>query len=610
MKRAIQLYLILLTLSACEKSAENHSEKILQVERSLSTPVHIEGDSLWTIEERMAKYGVPGVSLAVIYNGKIAWTKAYGVMHKERKEPVTTTTLFQAGSISKPVAAYGALRVAAAGKINPEENVNTYLTTWKLPDNEFTQKQAVHLKHLLSHTGGVTVHGFLGYSPDLPVPTLVQVLNGEPPANSPPIRVDKLPGEGFRYSGGGYSIMQQMLIDVEGKPFPQIMDELVHGPLGMTNSTYQQPLPSDKLKLAATGYVPNGTMTQGERHTYPEMAAAGLWTTAEDLAKFAIEVQRAYKREPGAVLDKETATMMVTPYIGEDYGLGLGITKFKDEIYFGHGGWDEGFSAEMTAHRDKGYGVVVLTNANQPPFIFELIRAVALTYQWDGYITTYTQLPVTDEDIQKMKGRYRYDQSIVGRYRYDVDAVSTIYSDDGQLYYQYTGQEPMKLFKVTDSTFVRRERTAQIQIVENPADGKPYLVFRSDNQPVEFNRPIMAGGEKVPQEWFLEGNYSKALEAYLAFVKANPNDPVINERTLNDRGYNYLFENQVARAKEIFRINMTLYPQSANAVDSFAEACMKKGDTDEAIKFYKKTLAMNPDNPNAVKNLKELEGKK
>lgn len=339
----IILFVGIILFSACTKPAEDHGARISQVEKSLVTPVYVEGDSLWTIEERMAKYGVPGVSIAVIHNGKIAWTKAYGVMHKERKEPVTTTTLFQAGSISKPVAAYGAMRIAASGKINAEENVNTYLKSWKLPDNEFTAKQPVHLKHLLSHTGGVTVHGFLGYSPDLPVPTLVQVLNGEPPANSPPIRVDKLPGEGFRYSGGGYSIMQQMLIDVEGKSFPQIMDEWVHGPLAMTNSTYEQPLPPEKLKLAAAGYVPNGTMTKGERHTYPEMAAAGLWTTAEDLAKFAVDIQRSYKGESGAVLGKETATLMLTPYIEEHQGLGPGLSKRKDEFYFGHGGWDEGF---------------------------------------------------------------------------------------------------------------------------------------------------------------------------------------------------------------------------------------------------------------------------
>lgn len=587
-----------IVLFGCSTGSDE-SARIQQVEKSLSPPVRIEGDTLWTIEERMKHYGVPGVSIAVIYGNKIAWTKAYGVMHKERKEPVTTQTLFQAGSISKPVAAYGAMRIAASGKIDPEENVNTYLKTWKLPENEFTQKQHVHLKHLLSHTGGVTVHGFLGYSPDLPVPSLVQVLNGETPANSPPIRVDKLPGEGFRYSGGGYTIMQQMLMDVEGKPFPQIMDEQVHGPLGMTNSTYEQPLPAEKLKFAATGYVPDGTMTKGERHTYPEMAAAGLWTTAEDLALFAIEIQKAWKGDPDAVLSKEIALAMLTPFIAEDRGLGPGIEKHDDEIYFGHGGWDEGFSSDMIAHRDKGYGVVVLTNANQPDFISELIRSVALVYAWDKFVPTYKPLPLSAADADR----------VVGRYRYDADGVSTLFNKDGKLFYQYTGWKPMEMFKVSDSTYARRERTALIQIMKSPDSEMEHLVFRSA-EPLEFIRPRMAEGDKVPYEWFLEGNYKQALTAYQAYVKANPADPVINQQRLNGRGYGLLSEDKIAQAKELFRINMLLYPSSPKVYDSYAEACMKNGDKEEAISNYKKTLAMQPDNPNAVKNLEELLNKK
>lgn len=591
---------LMILVSACTGPTENQSAQINQVERSLVTPVHIEGDSLWTIEERMAKYGVPGVSIAVIYDNKIAWTKAYGVMHKERKEPVTTATLFQAGSISKPVAAFGALRIVAAGRINAEENVNTYLKSWKLPDNEFTAKQPVHLKHLLSHTGGVTVHGFPGYSPGEPVPTVVQILNGEAPANTPAIRVDKLPGESFRYSGGGYTIMQLMLSEVEGKPFTDIMNEQVLQPLGMTHSTYEQPLPPEKLKLAATGYIPDGTMTKGERHTYPEMAAAGLWTTAEDLAKYILDIQRAYRGEAGTVLGREMAAQMVTAYTNSPHGLGPGVTKFNDEDYFGHGGWDEGFSSDMIAHRDKGYGVVILTNSSHPPFISELMRAVALTYHWDDYVPSYKPLPLTNDDMQK----------VVGRYRYDADGVATLYIDDGKLYYKYFNLDPMQMFRVTDSTYIRRERTAQIQIMNNPADGKPNLVFRSANQPIQFTRPLMADGEKVPSEWFFEGDYKKALDAYQAYIKANPNDPVINEQNLNERGYDLMFEGKTALAKELFRINMTIFPASANAVDSFAESCMKNGDTDEAIRFFKKTLAMNPNNPNAVKYLKELDAKK
>lgn len=598
--RNVILFLAALVVGSCtsRQPAADESSKIRQVETSLVPPVRIEGDSLWTIESRMAHYGVPGVSIAVIVDNKIAWSKGYGVMHKERKEPVTTATLFQAGSISKPVAAYAALRLVHEGKLDPEGDVNQYLVSWKLPDNEFTQKQKVTLNQLLSHSGGVTVHGFPGYPPGVPVPTLVQVLNGEAPANTPPIRVDKLPGEGFRYSGGGYCIMQQMLIDVEAKTFPEIMQEKVLGPLQMTSSTYEQPLPADRLPLAATGYLPDGTMTQGERHTYPEMAAAGLWTTAEDLARFAIDVQQAYHGQSEKVLEKE-AVAMLTPYHSENTGLGMRVDKHGEDIYFGHGGWDEGFSSDMIAHRDKGYGVVVLTNSNHPPFIDELIRAVALTYQWSNYVPSYTPLSMTPEDGQK----------IVGRYRYDSDGVSTVFAKDGKVYYQYTDGELMELFKVSDSTFARRERTALIQIMKNPGDDKLYLVFRQGTNPPTFDRPRMAEGEKVPFEWFLAGDYARAKAEYQSFVKAHPEDQFINERAINGRGYDLLSGGKIKEAKAMFAINMELYPKSANVYDSYAEACMKNGDKDEAIKYYRKSLAMNSDSPRAKKNLESLIGK-
>ncbi len=202
---------------------------------------------------------------------------------------------------------------------------------------------------MLSHTGGLTVHGFPGYSPDLPVPTTVQVLDGLPPANSAAVRVDKMPEESFRYSGGGYTIMQQMLVDVEGKPFPEILKEKVLAPLHMNNSTYDQPLQATQLKMAATGYLPDGTMTKGKRHTYPEMAAAGLWTTAEDLATFTINIQKTMQGDSGKVLSKVMTDKMLTPFVADFIGLGLFLNKRKEDIYFGHGGWDEGFSSEMVA---------------------------------------------------------------------------------------------------------------------------------------------------------------------------------------------------------------------------------------------------------------------
>ncbi len=569
-----------------------------KVETSLILPIYIQGDSTWTIEERMEHYGVPGVSIAVINDNKIAWTKTYGVMDKDSKSPVTNETLFQAGSISKPVATYGGLTLVENDRLGLETDVNTYLKSWTLPDNEFTQKEKVTLKHLMSHTGGLTVHGFWGYSPDLPVPSLTAVLDGLPPANSGPIRVDKTPGESFRYSGGGYTIMQQMMIDVAGKTFPELMQELVLQPLGMTHSTYDQPLQGAQLEMAATGYLPDGSMTKGKRHTYPEMAAAGLWTNAEDLAKFAVNIQQTLKGESEKGLSKEMTTQMLTPYVEDHNGLGIFINKKKDEVYFGHGGWDEGFSSEMVAHRDKGYGVVVLTNANQPEFISELIRSVALTYNWPNYVPTYEKAPQDLALINEIKGRY----SISG------NEILEVYQAGNQLYGKELGGDPQALIKVSDRTFVGGGK----RLVQFKADEESKMMSMHFMDPAtgETRRKIrrMDDDEKLPLEFLVEGNYEESLTAYQALMKEDPNDPTVSEGNLNRLGYGFMNNEKMKFAQDVFKVNTVLYPESANVYDSYAEACMKIGDTELAIENYKKALQLDPQNSNAKSLIEKMEG--
>lgn len=256
--------------------------EIKRVEQGLLPPVLIKGDPAWTIEERMKFYKVPGLSVAVIKDFKIHWARAYGVKDLETKEPVTVETLFQAGSISKSVNAMIVMKKVEQGKISLDANINDKLVSWKLPDNDFTAKKKVTLRNLLSHTAGTTVHGFPGYAIDEKVPTVPQVLNGEAPANTAPVRVDLEPGTRFRYSGGGTTITQLALTDIEKKPYPEIARETVLKPLKMTNSTYSQPLPASWRPKAATGYRRDGSEVKGKIHIYPEMAAAGLWTTPTD----------------------------------------------------------------------------------------------------------------------------------------------------------------------------------------------------------------------------------------------------------------------------------------------------------------------------------------
>lgn len=594
----MKINIILFLIAGSFFSCSTPTDKIKDVETSLIDPVYIKGDSTWTIEERMAHYGVPGVSIAVIKDSKIEWVKSYGVMDKKSKVPVTPRTLFQAGSISKPVAAYGALRLVSAGRIKLDENINTYLKSWQLPDNKFTKEKKVTLKHLLSHSGGTSVHGFLGYSPDLPVPSLSQVLNGTAPANSAAIRVDKLPGTSFRYSGGGYCIMQQMMIDQEGKPFPTIMQELVLKPLDMKNSTYDQPLEKAQISLAATGYLPDGSMTKGKRHIYPEMAAAGLWTTAEDLAKFAINIQQTLAGKNNVVLPQGTVKIMLTPYVADFIGLGIFLDKRKDDLYFGHGGWDEGFSSQLLAHTKKGYGVVVLTNANQPAFIEELIRAVALTYQWDNMVPIY----------KKAASDAASDAKIIGRYRKGNDALMNIYQKDGKLWVKNIEGSSFELVKISDSTYITRKQNEPIQFKTNKRTRRlNLLVLNPDKGHVEATFSQMEKNEKLPTELLMDGNFDAALKAYRELMKNDPNDPALNEDKLNQKGYFLLNSGKQKFAQQIFKINMLLYPTSANVYDSYAEASMKLGELDIATANYKKTLSLNPENENAVKMLKEIQ---
>ncbi len=603
MKKIIYLFVFISLFQACTKeSAPTVADEIKKVETSLTHEVYLVGDSTWTIEARMAHYGVPGVSIAVIKDSEIVWVKSYGVMDKETAQPVTPQTLFQAGSISKPVAAYGALSVVESGKIKLDENVNTYLKSWHLPENEFTKDKPVALKHLLSHTGGLTVHGFLGYSPDLPVPTLVQVLDGEAPANSAPIRVDKKPEESFRYSGGGYCVMQQMLMDVEGKPFPELLSERVLVPLEMKSSTYNQPLNEAQLPLAATGYLPDGSMTKGKRHTYPEMAAAGLWTTAEDLARFAIDIQNTVGGKSAKVLTQPMVTTMLTPFVADFVGLGIFLENHNGDKYFGHGGWDEGFSSQLIAHRDKGYGVVVLTNSNHPEFIEELIRSVALTYAWPNFLAVHKKLEMDTTIFKQISGRYRNGN----------DGLIRIYNEGGHLYRKYLRGEPMELFKISDSTYISRERDQIIQFKNNPSDGRMNILLYNDEgeQPTAFEHPLLAETDRVPYEYLLAGEFDKALAGYKTLLKTDANDQAVNEGNLNGQGYELLRLGKIKIALDVFKINMLLYPASANVYDSYAEACMKNGDTELAIANYKKSLSLNPENKQAVKMLEELQSRK
>src|SRR5437867_5129044 len=380
-----------------------HLEKL-----RLLPPVLLEGEKGYGLSERMRRHKVEAVSVTVIEDFRVVWTEARGFADREEKRPATARTLFQAGSISKPVAAAAILRRVEKGELSLDRDVNDYLKSWKLPASPLAEKQKVTLARILSHSAGLTVHGFPGYEAGEPVPTVPQVLDGSPPANTAPVRVETEPGTKWSYSGGGYMIAQLVMTDTTGKPFPELMRELVLGPAGMVHSTYEQPLPPAKLALAAAGYRSNGEVVKGTRHPYPAMAAAGLWATSEDLARFGIAIARSLRGDANSLLSKDMAERMIKTSLGTT-GLGLFVQRHGKEVYFGHEGSDEGFIAYLVMHRDKGYGAAVMTNSdNGSDLSNEILRGLARQYAWAAYlpepIKTATLSP---EDLASLSGRYR-----------------------------------------------------------------------------------------------------------------------------------------------------------------------------------------------------------
>jgi CubicO group peptidase (beta-lactamase class C family) len=558
----------------------NDSTKIERVEKGLLPPVRVEGLPTWTLQERMTHYNVPGVSIAVIYNYKVKWAKGYGTVDVTTGEPVTEKTLFQAASISKPVAAAAALHLVEKGKLSLDKNINHFLKSWKLPENEFTKEKKVALKHLLSHSGGITVSGFRGYAEGEEVPSLVQILNGLPPANSEAIRVDLKPETRFRYSGGGFTIMQQALIDIEKKAFPKIMESIVLTPVGMVNSTFQQPLPPEKLKYATAGHNDDGKPIEGKWHTYPEMAAAGLWTTPTDLSRFLIEIQKSLKGKSNKVLSAEMTKKMLTPFASEFQGLGFALDKKGDSVYFFHSGGNQGFRCFMIAHKEKGYGAAVMTNGDAGASLGgEIIRGVARIYKWDDYFPIVYKLAKVDPALLKI---------CEGRYMLHADQVVTIFCEAKRLFIDDVFVGRRELFPISSTTFVRTESPGEFSFVTNEEGSVTGMVLRLRGE--EMKLKLLDSDYKAPSEILAEGKFDEAVEAYRKVKKEKPKDKAIGERRLNRIGYQLLGQRKYKEAITVFKVNVEFYLKSANCCDSLAEAYMVSGDIGSAIKFYKKAL--------------------
>lgn len=338
----------------------------------------------------MAHFHIHGLSMAVIQDYHILWAKGYGWADSSQKIPVTPQTLFQAASISKSLNGVGLLKLVQEKKLDLYADINTYLTDWKFPYDSLSKGKKITVANLLSHTGGLTVHGFAGYEQGKQLPSIEQILDGQQPANSPAVRSMYEPGLRSEYSGGGITISQLILVNVTHRAYDEFMKKEVLQPLGMLSSTYTQPPAGIEPGRLATAYDHDGKEIPGKYHIYPEQAAAGLWTNPTDLAQYIIETQLAYEGRSAKVLDQQTTKLRLTPYLDKNAALGVFIIDPDSTLYFQHSGGNAGFRSQYYGSLENGNGVVIMINSDNGDIIPELVNSVAKTYGFKGL---YRQSP-------------------------------------------------------------------------------------------------------------------------------------------------------------------------------------------------------------------------
>ena len=364
------------------------------------------------LASQMKAHGVPAVTIAAIRNDAIDWARAYGVSSLQGA-PVSKETLFGAASLSKPVTALGVLKLVEEGKIDLDTNVNQYLKRWKVPDNQFTAKQKVTVRELLNHTSGIGTHNGEIYESSTPVPTLLQLLEGEKPARTPPVRVEAVPGTKFAYSNGGYLVLSLLIEDVTGETFAEYIQRAVLDPIGMKHSTFDAPLPLEWQAHAATAYGADGKWAvPPSKFVEPNLAAGGLWSTPTDLARLLLEVQRENDGKSSKVLHQRTMRLMLSPGTGpapsRHWGLGFEVSGGPENPYIRHEG-SAYFQDDMVEYL-HGNGIVVMTSGGGGgALVDEVLRSAGTVYDFPDFKSIeHSVVDVPGSNLHAYAGTYAY----------------------------------------------------------------------------------------------------------------------------------------------------------------------------------------------------------
>jgi len=564
--------------------------QIKQVENNLIPFVPVKGFIGWNIIDRMKYYNVPGASIAVIKDYKIAWAKGYGLADTIKKDPVTTETMFSAGSISKFVSAVTALQLVQSNKIQLDSPINDYLTSWKIADNDITKKTPITLRMLLSHTAGTTQSAYFGFTPDKkPLPTIVEILSGAEIAESRPVVVNSEPKKEFRYSGGGSIIVQMAMMDVSKQSFEDLTQQTIFNKLGMKNSTFEQPLPQMYSSKASWAYS-SASWFKGMPYVYPQQAAAGLYSTPTDLAKFFIDVQKSYVGK-GIILNQDLTKQMLTSQANvsdgsykEQIGVGPFLIQRTDNneskgVYFEFTGVNAGFLAYGIASVEDGNGVIIMLNSGDDVNGLgkEIRRAVAKTYNW------YNFLP---NEISPIKLNNSTLEGYEGRFRKAADEVVVIKKEKHYLVERINEGGNIYCFPVAKDTIVFTDYNIRGYFATN--EKGEIVSLRTEYQTPEQAWLKMKNDEFTPSEYLKARKYNKAKEG---FKQMN-----MNEYQITYLAYDLLNKKQAdfEAVKTVLELAQQQHPNSSIVYSRWGDYYLKINDKTNATKNYQKALELDP----------------
>lgn len=596
-----QILLIILTLFVGQVFAQNKTlaKRIAQVENNLIPFVPVKGFEGWNIFERMKYYNVPGVSIAVIKDYKIDWAKGYGLADTLQKSPVTTETMFSAGSISKFLMAVAALKMVENEQIKLEKPINDYLTSWKITENDYTKKTPITLRMLLSHSAGTSQSSYFGFTPDQPLPSVVEILNGTKISGTRPVVVNSEPNKEFRYSGGGSMIAQMALMDISKQSFSDLTQQLLFDKLGMKNSTFGQPIQSKFTKQSSWAYS-SASWFKGMPYIYPQQAAAGLYSTPTDLAKFFIDIQKSYIGK-GKVLSESITRLMLSPQQNvsdgsykEQIGIGPFLIQRTDNkdpngVYFEFTGVNAGFLAYGIGSITNGNGVIIMLNSGDDVNGLgkEIRRSVAKVYNWTNFLPKEIQpISLKNEVLDEFVGRYRMANDEVLYLRKEKNYLVEKINEGNDIYCFPISQDTIVFTDYNIKGFFVKDNEGKVIGLQNIYQEKPMLKMKAN----EFS----------PSEYLKMKQYGEAKKAFRAMK--------MNEYQITYLAYDLMNKKllDMDAVKLILDVALEQHPISSIVYSRWGDYYIKLNDKPSAIKSYQKALELDPNDEQTKEILENL----